>query len=107
MILFFIIFTLLSSNGFPKLMKVWLGVSKSLYTPLWKKKKKMSEIKRVYVPMAADLLHDGHMNILYEASKLGEVTVGLLTDRAIATHKRLPLLNFEQRKRVIENVRMV
>lgn len=30
----------------------------------------MSEIKKVYVPLAADLLHDGHINILYEASKL-------------------------------------
>ena len=64
-------------------------------------------VKKVYVPMAADLLHDGHMNILHEASKLGEVTVGLLTDRAIANYKRLPLLTFEQRKKVIENIRMV
>lgn len=64
-------------------------------------------MKKVYVPMAADLLHDGHMNILHEASKLGEVTVGLLTDQAIANYKRLPLLTFEQRKKVIENIRMV
>lgn len=64
-------------------------------------------MKKVYVPMAADLLHDGHMNILNEASKLGEVTVGLLTDRAIANYKRLPLLTFEQRKKVIENIRAV
>ena len=64
-------------------------------------------VKKVYVPMAADLLHDGHMNILHEASKLGEVTVGLLTDRAIANYKRLPLLTFEQRKKVIENIRFV
>ena len=64
-------------------------------------------MKTVYVPMAADLLHDGHMNILQEASKLGEVIVGLLTDRAIANYKRLPLLTFEQRKKVIENIRMV
>ena len=64
-------------------------------------------MKTVYVPMAADLLHDGHMNILHEASKLGEVIVGLLTDRAIANYKRLPLLTFEQRKKVIENIRMV
>ncbi|MBI2145791.1 phosphoenolpyruvate mutase [Candidatus Woesearchaeota archaeon] len=64
-------------------------------------------MKKVYVPMAADLLHDGHMNILNEASKLGEVTVGLLTDRAIANYKRLPILTFEQRKKVIENIRTV
>ena len=61
-------------------------------------------MKKVYVPMAADLLHDGHMNIINEARKLGEVTIGLLTDKAIANYKRLPLLTFEQRKKVIENV---
>jgi len=61
-------------------------------------------MKKVYVPMAADLLHDGHMNILNEARKLGEVTVGLLTDSAIANYKRLPVLTFEQRKKVIENI---
>ena len=37
----------------------------------------------VYVGMSADILHSGHMNILREASKLGKVTVGLLTDHAI------------------------
>ena len=61
----------------------------------------------VYVGMSADLIHPGHMNILKEAAKLGEVTVGLLTDKAIASYKRLPYLEFEQRKEVIENIRFV
>ena len=61
-------------------------------------------MKTVYVAMAADLLHDGHMNIINEARKLGDVTIGLLSDKAIASYKRLPLLTFEQRKKVIENV---
>ena len=38
--------------------------------------------------MSADLIHPGHLNILEEASKLGNVTVGLLTDKAIASYKR-------------------
>ena len=48
----------------------------------------------VYVALSADLLHEGHINILKRASKLGKVTVGLLTDKAIAETKSLPILNF-------------
>ena len=64
-------------------------------------------MKKVYVGMSADLVHPGHMNILQEAAKLGEVTVGLLTDKAIASYKRLPYMTFEQRKQVIENIKGV
>lgn len=60
--------------------------------------------KIVYVGMSADIIHHGHINIIETARKLGDVTVGLLTDQAIASYKRVPLLNFEQRKRVIENI---
>ena len=57
--------------------------------------------------MSADLIHPGHINILKEAEKLGEVTVGLLTDKAIASYKRLPYMSYEQRKNVIENIKGV
>ncbi len=60
--------------------------------------------KTVYVAMSADLLHPGHLNIIAEARELGEVVVGLLTDEAIASYKRLPYLTYEQRKVVIENI---
>ncbi len=66
----------------------------------------MSE-KIVYIGMSADLVHPGHMNIINEAAKLGEVTVGLLTDKAIASYKRLPYMTFEQRKTVIGNIKGV
>jgi len=64
-------------------------------------------VKKVYVGMSADLVHPGHMNILKEAAKLGDVTVGLLTDKAIASYKRLPYMTYEQRKDVIENIKGV
>ena len=60
--------------------------------------------KKVYVPMAADLLHEGHLNIINEAKKLGKVVVGLLTDKAIAEYKEIPILNYEQRKIVMESI---
>ena len=55
-----------------------------------------SFLKTVYVGMAADLLHPGHINIIKEAAALGQVTVGVLTDKAIASYKRLPYLTYEQ-----------
>lgn len=64
-------------------------------------------MKQVYVGMCADLIHHGHINILREARKLGEVTVGLLTDQAIASYKRIPMLSYEQRKQIIENLQGV
>jgi phosphoenolpyruvate phosphomutase len=60
--------------------------------------------KTVYVGMSADLIHPGHLNIISEARKLGDVIVGLLTDAAIASYKRLPYLTYEQRKVVVENL---
>jgi len=41
-------------------------------------------MKKVYVGMSADLIHPGHLNIINNALKYGEVIVGLLTDKAIA-----------------------
>ena len=57
--------------------------------------------KIVYVAMSADIIHPGHLNIIAEAAKLGEVTVGVLTDAAIASYKRLPYMNYEQRAAVV------
>ncbi len=65
-------------------------------------KKKIS-----YVALAADILHEGHVNILKTASKYGNVVVGLLTDKAIASYKKLPYLNFDQRKVIIQNIKYV
>jgi len=62
---------------------------------------------KVYVGMSADLIHPGHINILNEASKYGSVIVGLLTDEAIASYKRLPSLTYEQRKHIRENIKGV
>lgn len=64
-------------------------------------------MKKVYVGMSADLVHPGHMNILKVAAELGDVTVGLLTDKAIASYKRVPYMTYEQRKAVIENIKGV
>ena len=58
-------------------------------------------MKTVYVGMSADVLHNGHVNIINEAAKIGEVVVGVLTDSAVASYKRLPYLTYEERSSVV------
>ena len=64
-------------------------------------------MKKVYVGMSADLIHPGHLNILKVASELGHVIVGVLTDSAIASYKRLPYMNYEQRADIVSNLKSV
>ena len=61
----------------------------------------------VYVGFSADIIHEGHINILKTASRLGNVTVGLLTDEAIATYKAVPYLEYNKRKLIIQNIKYV
>lgn len=67
----------------------------------------MEMAKQVYLGMIADVMHPGLTNIIREAAKYGEVTIGLFTDKAIAAKKRLPILTYEQRKAVVENIKGV
>ena len=63
--------------------------------------------KTAYVGMAGDILHEGHINILKIASKYGDVIVGLLTDKAIASYKRIPFLNYKNRELILKNLKFV
>ena len=63
--------------------------------------------KIVYVGLAADIVHEGHINILKTAARLGYVIVGLLTDKAIASYKKLPYFEFNQRKTILQNIKYV
>ncbi len=67
----------------------------------------MSENPKVYLPMSADIIHPGHINIIKEAAKYGDVVVGLFTDEAIASYKRVPYMPYDQRKIVVENIKGV
>ena len=63
--------------------------------------------KKVYVGLSADIIHEGHINILKIANSYGEVIVGLLTDEAIASYKSIPHLNFKRRKIIVQNIKYV
>lgn len=63
--------------------------------------------KKIYIGMTADIMHPGLIHIINEATKYGDVIVGLLTDKAIAQHKRLPYLTYDQRKEVVGSIKGV
>jgi phosphoenolpyruvate mutase len=67
----------------------------------------MKNKKIVYVAFSADILHEGHINILKHAAKFGKVIVGLLSDQAIASYRQLPHLNYKQREIVLKNIKFV
>ena len=63
--------------------------------------------KKVYIGLAADIIHEGHISILKKASTFGDVIVGLLTDEAIASYKNIPYLDYKRRKIIIQNIKYV
>jgi phosphoenolpyruvate phosphomutase len=63
--------------------------------------------KTVYLGITGDIIHPGIINIINEGTKYGDLIIGLLTDSAIVSHKRLPYLTYEQRKQVVENIKGV
>ncbi len=67
----------------------------------------MTKNKIVYVAMSADLIHPGHLNIINRASKLGDLIIGLLTDKAIASYKRVPVMEYENRLKIISSLKGV
>jgi len=63
-----------------------------------------NKIPIVYTVMCVDYLHAGHMNIIKESRKLGKLIVGILTDEAVASYKRIPMCPYEQRADVVSNI---
>ena len=81
-----------------------------MFLKIYRKKylvKNMKKNKIVYVPMGADIIHSGHLNILKHARRYGEIIIGLFTDSAIAEYKKLPLISYQQRYDIIKNIRGV
>lgn len=58
-------------------------------------------MKKVYTCFCTDVIHEGHRNILQEAKKYGEVTVGILSDAAMIKFNRFPTITMEERKKMI------
>jgi len=63
--------------------------------------------KIVYIGLSADSVHHGHINLIEKARNFGNVVIGLLTDKALIDYKGLPLLSYEQRKKIVSNLKGV
>ena len=63
--------------------------------------------KIAYVSLAVDILHSGHLNIINRAKKYGKVVIGLLSDKAVAEYKNIPALGYEERYKIVKNLKNV
>ena len=67
-------------------------------------KLKEIENRTVYLAFSTDILHSGHIALIRKAARLGKLIVGVLTDEAVITYKRYPLMPFAERKAMFESV---
>lgn len=58
----------------------------------------------VYTVLCTDVIHEGHLNIINEARKLGDVIVGALTDEALIRYNRFPTVSLEERIKLYEAI---
>lgn len=63
-----------------------------------------AENRTVYMCFSTDIIHSGHIAIIKKAQALGKLIIGVLSDEAVASYKRFPLLPFEERKSIVENI---
>ena len=69
--------------------------------------KKSNNNISVFVPMEGDIIHPGNINIIKHARDYGSIIIGLYTDEAISKYKRVPILNYDQRKNIVLNLKSV
>lgn len=62
------------------------------------------ESRTVYMCFSTDMLHSGHISLIKKAKRLGRLIVGVLSDEAVVSYKRFPLLPFAERKTMFENI---
>ena len=64
----------------------------------------MKEKKTVYLSFSTDIIHGGHIAIIKKARKLGKLIIGVLSDEAVASYRRKPLIPASDRKMMFENI---
>lgn len=67
----------------------------------------MKQEKSVYMCFSTDVIHGGHISIIQKAAKIGELTIGMLTDEVIASYKRFPILSYDERVKLFESIKGV
>ncbi len=61
-------------------------------------------MKTVYTCFCTDIIHEGHLNIIREARKYGEVTVGILSDNAMVRYNRFPSISLQERINLVKDL---
>ena len=62
------------------------------------------KMKKIYACFCTDVIHEGHLNIIEQAKQYGEVIAGVLSDQAMIKYNRFPIVSFEERKRMLEEI---
>lgn len=62
------------------------------------------ESRTVYIAFATGILHSGHLSLIKKARRLGKLIIGVLSDEAVASFKRFPLVSYVDRKAMFENI---
>jgi len=62
------------------------------------------ENRIVYMCFSTDMIHSGHIAVIKQAQRLGKLVVGVLSDEAVVSYKRFPLLPYIERKTMLENI---
>ena len=62
------------------------------------------ESRKVYMCFSTDIIHSGHIAIIKKALRLGKLIIGVLSDEAVASYKRMPLVPFSERMVMFENI---
>ena len=68
--------------------------------------KRVAEIneRTVYMCFSAEYIHSGHVAIINKARRLGRLIIGILSDEAVSSYKRYPLIPYEERKALFSNM---
>lgn len=61
-------------------------------------------MKKIYTCFCTDVIHEGHLNIINEAAKYGQVIVGVLSDKAVIKYLRFFTIDMKERIKMIENL---
>ncbi len=62
------------------------------------------ENRIVYVSFSTDIVHSGHIKLIKKARRLGKIIIGVISDEVVASYKRFPMLPYDERKALFENI---
>ena len=59
---------------------------------------------KIYTCFSTDIIHEGHLHIIEEAKKYGDVYIGVLSDEATIKYNKFPTIPLEERMEMIRQI---